>query len=63
LFGYLFAGWVRALEVDVLGALFSDVWVANLRLVTAWRRGPEGFLYATGLDGYLYGALQHTMAR
>jgi hypothetical protein len=52
LFGDMFAGWVRALELDEAGELVSDQHVGHLRFATAWAQSPDGYVYGIRFGDY-----------
>jgi glucose/arabinose dehydrogenase len=52
LFGDMFAGWVRLLELDEAGAVLSDRHLGHLRFGTAWTQGPDGYLYGVRFGDY-----------
>jgi hypothetical protein len=57
-FGDYFTGWVRRLEVDQEGQVISDMPVGHLSQVTAWKTGPDGYMYVLTYRGDLHRAEQ-----
>jgi glucose/arabinose dehydrogenase len=53
-FGDFFTGWVRAIQADENDAVVSDRLVGHLPSITAFRLGPDGYLYALTLDGVIH---------
>jgi glucose/arabinose dehydrogenase len=52
LFGDMFAGWVRSLELDESGAIVADDFLGHLRFGTAWAQGPDGYVYGIRFGDY-----------
>ncbi|HKY34958.1 MAG TPA: hypothetical protein VJN18_03360, partial [Polyangiaceae bacterium] len=52
LFGDMFAGWVRALQLDASGAVVSDEHIGHLRFATAWAQSPDGYVYGIRFGDY-----------
>ena len=52
LFGDMFAGWVRSLELDDSGGIVADELVGHLRFATAWAQGPDGYVYGIRFGDY-----------
>lgn len=52
LFGDMFAGWVRALELDDSGKRVSDRFIGHLRFATAWAQSSDGYVYGIRFGDY-----------
>lgn len=56
-FGDLFTGSVRALQLDAGGLVVDERAIGFLPYVTQWRVGPDGYIYVLDLAGNLHVAL------
>jgi hypothetical protein len=52
LFGDMFAGWVRSLELDASGGIVADDFLGHLRFGTAWAQSPDGYVYGIRFGDY-----------
>lgn len=51
LYGDMCLGFVRALSITETGALANDAHLMHVPFATAWRLGPDGYIYAVTFDG------------
>jgi hypothetical protein len=53
-FGDYFTGWVRGVRVAADGTVEVDKLYGHFKSVTAWRMGPDGYMYMLNLAGDLF---------